>query len=272
MIDVQDMDKPMPRDDARTAAALPAAAPRAMVVLGATSSVARAAAIELAVQGYDLVLAARDLEETELIATDVRIRSQRNVHALAFDALDFDGHAAFVSRCTDLLGDALYGVVLCFGHMEDQAEAQRSFAAARRTIDINYTGAVSILERFAGVFEERGEGVIAALSSVAGDRGRQSNYLYGSAKAGLTAYLQGLRNRLYHSGVHVVTIKPGFMDTRMTFGLSGLFLVATPAAAGRAIAKAIQRRRNVAYVPWFWLYIMLIIRHVPEVVFKRLRM
>jgi short-subunit dehydrogenase len=131
---------------------------------------------------------------------------------------------------------------------------------------------VSLLEQFAARFEERGEGFIAAISSVAGDRGRQSNYIYGASKAGLSAYLEGLRNRLYHRGVHVTTIKPGFVDTKMTFGLPGLFLVASPQQAAKAMYAAIVKKKNTAYVPWFWRYIMLIIRHVPDWQFKKMRM
>ncbi len=242
---------------------------RTVVILGSTSSIARAVAIAFGGNGYNVILGARDAEENEIVAADIRARCGLEANALPFGAEDFDGHPDFFRECCDLAGDSLQGVVLCFGFMDAQAKAQQDFSVARRTVDVNYTAAISILELFAGHFEKRREGFIAVVSSVAGDKGRQSNYIYGSAKGGLNVYLQGLRNRLFHAGVHVTTIKPGFVDTKMTFGLPGLFLVASPEKAGKAIFYAIRKRKNVAYVPWFWRYIMLIFQHIPEFVFKR---
>ena len=128
------------------------------------------------------------------------------------------------------------------------------------------------LNVLANHFESRHKGFICALSSVAGDRGRQSNYLYGSAKGGLTTFLQGLRNRLYHSGVHVITVKPGFVDTRMVFGKAKLPLVATPERVARDIYQAVKKRKNVVYVPWFWRWIMFMVGSIPEGLFKKLKM
>jgi decaprenylphospho-beta-D-erythro-pentofuranosid-2-ulose 2-reductase len=139
-------------------------------------------------------------------------------------------------------------------------------------VAVNYLGAMSVLDQCAGVLAAGGNGFIIGISSVAGDRGRQSNYYYGSAKAGLSAYLSGLRNRLSGQGVHVMTVKPGFVDTAMTYGLEGMFLVASPEDIGRQIVRAVGKRRNTVYLPWFWRYIMLIIRHIPEFVFKRLKL
>jgi hypothetical protein len=155
--------------------------------------------------------------------------------------------------------------------MPVQAEAQADFDKARRAIDTNFTGAVSILERFAAVFETRQSGFIVALSSVAGDRGRQSNYIYGASKGGLTVYLEGLRNRLYKAKVQVLTVKPGFMDTKMTYGmpLPGP-LVATPEQAARDIFRALRKGKDTVHVRFFWRYIMLIIRHIPEWQFKKM--
>jgi decaprenylphospho-beta-D-erythro-pentofuranosid-2-ulose 2-reductase len=143
---------------------------------------------------------------------------------------------------------------------------------ARRVIDTNYTSAVSVLNLAADYLEQRRGGFICGLSSVAGDRGRQSNYLYGSSKAALSTYLQGLRNRLTRARVRVVTVKPGFVDTKMTFGLSGMFLVATPERVAKDISQAIRRGRSVVYTPWFWRPIMLVIRTIPEFIFKRMKL
>ncbi|NIA14682.1 MAG: SDR family oxidoreductase [Nitrospiraceae bacterium] len=243
-----------------------------VVVVGATSSVARATAGEFARAGHGVILAARDMDANERMASDLRVRYETPVETVAFEADDLTEHAQLLERCQERADGPIDGIVFCAGFMDEQAAAQDGFAVAHRTIDVNYTAAVAVIEPFAAHFEERRSGFIAVLGSVAGDRGRQSNYIYGSAKAGLHAYLEGLRNRLFPADVFVTTVKPGFMDTKMSFGLPGLFLVMSPEAAGKAIYKAIHNRKNVAYVPWFWRYIMLIIRHVPEFVFKRMKM
>lgn len=243
-----------------------------VVILGATSAMARGAANAFARRGYNLVLAARDEDEAGRLAADLRVRHGVGATALCFDALDFGGHSAFVQRCVQAADGTLAGVAFFSGYMADQKSAQECTDVARRTVDINLTAAMSLLERFAAQFEAQQSGFIAGVSSVAGDRGRQSNYIYGAAKAGFSAYLQGLRNRLHGAGVQVTTIKPGFVDTRMTWGLPGLFLVASPQTAGEAIVKAVEKRKDTAYVPWFWRCIMAIIRLVPEWQFKRMKL
>ncbi len=244
---------------------------RNVVILGATSSIARAIAGEFGRKGYGVILGARDAAENESMAADVRVRCCVDAHALTFDAVDFESHRVFFEQCQRIAGDSIEGVVLCFGFLDAQAVAQKDFVVAKRTIDVNFTACVSILEIFAEYFEQRRSGFITAVSSVAGDKGRQSNYIYGSAKAGLNAYLQGLRNRMFHYGVQVTTIKPGFVDTKMTFGMPGLFLVASPEKVGRSVFSAITAGKNVAYVPGFWRHIMFIFQHIPESVFKRLK-
>lgn len=242
-------------------------------MLGATASAGRAVAAEFARRGYAVVAAGPEAEEVPRIAADIRVRFGVPAHPLLFDATAYDTHDAFVQSCADLLGGDPGGVVLCFGYMAAQEDAQRHFVLAQRTIDINLTGAISLLERFAAVFERRGSGFIAALSSVAGDRGRATNYIYGAAKAGLTAYLSGLRNRLHRAGVCVTTVKPGFMDTQMTWGLKlPPPLTATPEQAARAIVSGILQGRDEIYVLWMWRYIMLIIRNIPEWQFKKMRL
>lgn len=243
-----------------------------VLILGASSSIARAIALELAGRGYDLQLGGRDMEELDRIATDARVRHDVDAKAVLFDALQTDTHEAFVRQCREASRDSLAGAVLCFGALGDQGEAQADPSEARRILDTNFTGAVSILSVLANLFEEKRSGFLCALSSVAGDRGRQSNYVYGSAKAGLTVFLQGLRNRLFRSGVKVITIKPGFVDTAMTFGRPGMFLVASPQAAAARIVAAIEKGKDQAYVPGFWRFVMLAIRLLPERIFKRLRL
>ncbi len=242
------------------------------LILGATSGIARAVASCLAEQRYPLILAGRDVEELEKTAADLRLRYGAKTEVRRFEALDFPGHAAFFADCVRASDGPLEGVILCYGVMVPQALAQQDFAAARSMIDVNYTSAVSILNEAANYFEEQKAGFICAISSVAGDRGRQSNCIYGSTKAALNTYLEGMRVRLAKVGVSVTTVKPGFVDTRMTHGQPGMFLLAQPQRVARDICRAIRRRRHVVYTPWFWRGIMAIIRAIPTVVFNRMKL
>ena len=244
---------------------------RPVLILGATSAIARGAASAFAARGHALYLAGRDEEELERVASDLRIRHHVEVRCGHFDAEDYASHGAFVERVRAEAG-GLHGVLLAFGYLAERAGARGAEEGAA-AIARNLTGAVSVLEHCAAVLESReGGGFIIGVSSVAGDRGRQSNYLYGAAKGGLSVYLQGLRNRLHPAGVRVLTVKPGFVDTRMTYGMPGLFLVARPASVGASIVRALERGREVVYVPWFWRYVMLAVRLIPEPVFKRLKL
>ena len=253
-------------------AGAPAPAGRTVLILGAASAIARAVAGEFGRRGYDLVLAGRDVEELDRLAADLRLRFGVKTQSRAFDALALDTHGAFVEACREASEDSLAGAVLCFGYLGDQSVAQKDPTEARRILDTNLGGAVSILSLLANHFEEKRGGFVCALSSVAGDRGRQSNYFYGAAKAGLTVFLQGLRNRLFRSGVSVITIKPGFVDTQMTYGKPGLFLVASPQAVARLIVEAALKGKDQAYVPRFWRPVMLLLRLIPERIFKRMKL
>lgn len=244
---------------------------RPVLILGATSAIARGAASAFASRGHALYLAGRDLEELERLASDLRLRHGVEVVCGYFDAEAYETHAAFAERVRQETG-GLHGVLLAFGYLAERSDT-RDPQEGTNTIARNLTGAVSVLERCAAVLEsQHSGGFIIGVSSVAGDRGRQSNYLYGAAKGGLNVYLQGLRNRLHPAGVRVLTVKPGFVDTPMTFGMPGLFLVAQPAAVGESIVRALERGRDVVYIPWFWRYIMLVIKLIPEPVFKRLKL
>lgn len=238
------------------------------LILGASSSIARAFAGEVARHGCDVILAGRDLGDLGRTASDIRLRTGRRAEVVAFDATAIDEHATFVNHCRELA--PRLNVLLLFGLMPPQAALEADSALLRQTIDVNYLGAASILHCLVPVLAAQKAGRIVVLSSVAGDRGRLSNYAYGSAKAGLNAFLQGYRARLYRAGVKVTTVKAGFMDTAMTFGLPGMFLVAQPSSAATAIFHAAAKGREVIYFPWFWRWIMLIIKLIPERVFKRL--
>jgi short-subunit dehydrogenase len=240
-----------------------------VLVLGAKSDMARAISREFAAAGHGLYLAGRRAEE-ELTAeaSDLKIRFGVDARALEFDALDFGNHQAFYDAL-----DPQPEVVICvLGYMPPQEEAEADPALARRVMDTNYTGCAHILGIAANAMEKAGRGSIIGISSVAGDRGRASNYLYGSAKAGFTAFLSGLRNRLHKSGVQVLTVKPGFVDTKMTEGLDlpGP-LTASPEKVARDVYRAWKKRRNVLYTKWMWRYIMWIIRNIPEWQFKKMK-
>jgi len=241
-----------------------------VLILGATSAIARGAACAFARRGHALYLAARDLPELERIAADLTIRYAVPVRCGVFDAEAYATHNDFLDGVVREM-KGLSGVLLASGYMGDPLAA-REFESASRVIAINFTGAASILGLCADYMEQSKQGFIIGITSVAGDRGRQSNYVYGAAKGGLSLFLQGLRNRLYPAGVQVLTVKPGFVDTAMTFGMPGLFLVASPTDIGERIVKSLEGRKNVVYLPWFWRYIMLIIRSIPETLFKRLKL
>ncbi|MDF1562883.1 MAG: SDR family oxidoreductase [Deltaproteobacteria bacterium] len=240
-----------------------------VLILGATSPIARGVAEAFARRGHPLCLAARSLEEAERLARDLELRFGIETGARAFEAEAVETHRDLL-EAVDACRDGLGGVVLAFGALGDAEEAARDFEAAAHLIDVNYRGAVSVLTHAAELLEQKGHGFLAVLSSVAGDRGRKSNYVYGSAKAGLTAYTQGLRGRLHPAGVRVLTVKPGFVDTAMTFGKPGVFAVADPRRVGEGIVRALERGEDVVYLPRFWRGIMTVLRHVPEVIFKRL--
>lgn len=238
------------------------------VILGASSSIGRAFARQAAAEGADVILAGRDTDDMQRIAADVALRSGQQAEVLYFDAQAMGQHEEFVEKC--VRRDGSIDVMLLFGAMPEQVATDEDFELARQTIEVNYVGAVSVLNRLAPYLEKQGEGRVVVLSSVAGDRGRIKNYLYGSAKGALNLYLQGLRARLFRSNVTVTTIKAGFLDTDMSYGMPGLFLVASPEACAKACLDLSAKGREVVYFPLFWWGIMTIIKSIPERIFKRL--
>jgi decaprenylphospho-beta-D-erythro-pentofuranosid-2-ulose 2-reductase len=242
-----------------------------ILIIGATSGIARAIAHQYAKEKHPLILAGRDSGEMERIASDIRIRHRVPVSVKTFDAEAYAAHSDFFTSCVEG-GGVLGGMILAHGYMADQQSAQEDFHKAKKMIDVNFTSCVSILETAARYFERERSGFIGVISSVAGDRGRQSNYIYGSSKGALSVYLQGLRNRLFSSGVHVATIKPGFVDTQKTYGLNGLFLVAKSEDVAKRVYQSIRKGHEIIYVPGFWALIMFIIKSIPERIFKRLKL
>lgn len=243
------------------------------MIVGATGGIARVLCRQLAERGYGLVIAGRDPLGLSRLAADLEVRGRRGVSTVVFDARDPAQCAALLARACSAANDELGGVVVCHGFLPLEGEPSGA-AVVEQVFQVNLVSAAVILEQAAEHLERRGSGVIVAISSVAGDRGRQSNYLYGASKAGLTAFLSGLRNRLFARGVPVVTIKPGFVDTPMLHGrkVPASFLVASPVSVAAAIVRAVERRRDVVYVPWYWRGVMAVITSLPEWVFKRLRL
>ena len=238
-------------------------------IVGATSAIAIACAREWAVKGARFFLVARNQERMEQVAADLTARGAASVAAHRLDIDRLDDHAAMLADCAAHM-DSIDIVLVASGTLPDQAACQRDPAVAVREFHTNALSLIALLTPIANRLEAQRHGTLAVISSVAGDRGRPSNYLYGSAKAALQAFLEGLRARLFKVGVHVVDIKPGFVATPMTAGLPlpGP-LVATPEKVAKDIVRGIERKKDVLYTPWFWWGIMLIIRNVPRFVFKR---
>lgn len=238
-----------------------------VLVVGATSAIGRAIALRLAPR-YAVLLAGRDAAEVDTVAADLRLRTGGTAATVAYDALTTDA-SAFFSRCLEVSSNTLEGVVVCHGVMDDGDRAKGDPHQLARLITVNFTSPAALLTAAASWFEPRKAGFLVGVGSVAGDRGRQSNYPYGAAKAGFATWLDGLRHRLYSSGVNVVTVKPGFVDTGMTWGLKGLFLVASPDDVARDVVRAIEKKKRVIYTPWFWRWILAIIRAVPAPIFLK---
>ena len=241
----------------------------AALIVGAASDIGRAIALAYAADGRSLVLAARRPERLERDAEDIRIRHRVSVQVAGFDILDTASHAALLDGLPELPGT----VVSVVGLLGEQPVSAADPAAAETVMRTNYLAPCLFLGEVANRMERRGSGTIIGVSSVAGDRGRASNYIYGSAKAGFTAFLSGLRNRLAATGVQVVTVKPGFVDTKMTEGMKlPPLLTAQPGEVGRAVLAAERKRRNAIYVRPIWFPVMTMIRLIPERVFKKMHL
>ena len=236
-------------------------------IVGAKSDIAKEVARVYAKNGYDLYLSARDTSDLEELANDIRVRSNTEVKLVELDVTKFKTHKKIYAD----LEEKPLGIIFAAGYMVEQEEAQEDWNKSLETINVNFTGAVSFLNIVANDFEKERRGFIVGISSVAGDRGRKANYIYGSAKAAFSAYLSGLRNRLFESGVQVLTVKPGFVATKMTEGLDlPEKLTAQPEDAANDIFDAQQKGKDTLYTKWVWRYIMLIIRHIPEFMFKKM--
>ena len=245
---------------------------RKILIIGATSAIAEAAARIFATRGDALFLIARNAEHLRAVVADLNIRGAARADSATLDVTDFAAHDAVIEKAERDLG-GIDIALIAHGTLSDQAQCEQSVDVMRREFDINALSTLALLTALANRMEARRSGTLAVISSVAGDRGRQSNYVYGAAKAAVSTFLGGLRQRLAKSGVSVLTIKPGFVDTPMTAAIANKgALWAQPDRVAAGIVLAIDRRRNIVYLPWFWRWIMLVIRHIPEPLFKKLKL
>ena len=241
---------------------------KSVLLIGANSDLAKALSKQFALKGFKIHLAARDIEEAKINKSDLEIRFNAAVKIYKFDALNISNKHIFINQLAELPDIA----VCLVGHLGHQQKDQYNIEQAIDVMRTNFEGPATIMSIIANKFEERGSGILVGVSSVAGERGRASNYIYGSSKAGFTAFLSGLRNRLKGKGVHVITIIPGFMRTKMTVGLHlPYFLTASPETTAKHIIEAIDKKRNVIYSLGVWKLIMFLIRLIPENIFKRLK-
>jgi len=241
--------------------------PKTLLVLGGTSDIGRATALVFAQRGWAIQLGGRDAVALGREVDNIATRTGVSITAHGFDILQTESFPTFV----DALPSLPDIVVCCVGLLGDQRRSEHDLDDAATVMRSNYEGPSLILGLFVDRFLARGTGTVVGISSVAGDRGRASNYVYGSAKAGFTEFLSGLRNRCAKQGVHVVTVKPGFVKTRMTESMKlPAALTCTPEVVGKAIYSGITRGKDVVYVKGIWKYIMMAIQLLPEWLFKKM--
>jgi len=240
-----------------------------VLILGATSDIGIAIAKKFAAEKYNIQLAARKPAQLEPTQSDIKIRYNVECSIYAFDALQYHTHSLFF----DSLSPKPDITISIFGIMDEEDDAFENWNLTQRMIDTNYTGAVSILNIAAKFYLKRKSGTIIGISSVAGDRGRASKLVYGSSKAAFNAYLSGLRNQCFDDNVHVMTVKPGFVYTRMTENMTlPKMLTSTPNEVADVVFRSFEKKKNVIYIKWFWRYIMLIIKNIPEFQFKKMKL
>jgi short-subunit dehydrogenase len=240
-----------------------------IVIIGASAALAHEAAKFFARDGAELFLVGRTPAKLEVVASDLKVRGAQRVETALLDLSDLSQHQELLDQAIATLGD-FDMLLIAYGTLGDQRKCEQSVEETLKELHNNCTSVISLLTISANYFAQRRRGCIAVISSVAGDRGRRSNYVYGTAKAALTAFLQGLRSRMSASGVTVVTVKPGIVATPMTAHMKAGLLTAHAHTVGQGIYEAMMKKRDVVYLPWFWRPIMFFVRSIPEEVFKRL--
>lgn len=240
-----------------------------LLILGATSAIAHETAKCFARDGAELLLVARSPEKLEAVANDLKVRGAKRVDTYVLDLTELERHQDMFDAALNTL-ETVDMLLIAHGTLGDQKLCEESVVETMKELVNNCTSVISLLTISANYFERQKRGCIAVITSVAGDRGRQSNYVYGTAKAAVSTFLQGLRSRLYKAGVAVLTIKPGFVDTPMTASHKKNILFASARTVGEGIYKAMLQRKDVVYLPWFWRLILFVVNIIPERMFKRL--
>lgn len=245
--------------------------PKKILIFGATSSIAFETAKLFAKDRASFYLCGRNEEKLRYIRKDLISKGAQEVIYSTFDALDENSIKRCINDCLTKFPD-IDGLFIAYGVLPDQKLCNKDMDEIKKAININFISVVLILTYIMQHFENQRSGVIVVISSVAGDRGRESNYIYGSTKGALSIFLEGLRQKLFKSGVRVLTVKPGFVNTPMTANYKKNFLFVEPEIVARGIYEAVKTGKDVVYLPWFWRWIMMIIRHIPEKIFKRIRL
>lgn len=241
-----------------------------ILIIAATSAIAEATARIYAERGDALYLLARDTKHLATIAADLATRGAARIETAGLDVNDFELQAQRITEAWEAF-DGLDVTLIAHGTGENEREARQSVDILRRQFTLNATATLALMAQLAERFKTQGHGTLAVISSVAGDRGRAANLLYGSAKAAIDAYASGQRQRLHKHGINVLTIKPGWVDTPMTRDLKKSRLFVQPDRIAKGIVRAIDRKRAVVYLPWFWRPIMFVLRHTPEFLFRRVK-
>ena len=239
------------------------------LIVGATSAIAYETAKCFAQDGAELFLVGRNAEKLTTIANDLKVRGAKRVETFLLDLNDLDRHQELLDAVISTFG-VLDMLLIAHGTLGNQQRCEQSVTETLKEFTSNCTSVISLLTISANYFEQQKRGCIAVISSVAGDRGRPSNYVYGTTKAAVSTFLQGLRSRLYKSGVSVVTIKPGLVDSPMTAALKKGPLFSSPQRVGRGVYQSMKKGKAVVYLPGYWRGIMFVVRSIPEGVFKRL--
>lgn len=243
---------------------------RKILIIGATSAIAEACARHWATRGDALFLIARNLPRVNAVADDLRVRGSADVGVAPLDVNDIDAHEAAIQTARVAMG-GIDIALIAHGTLPDQNVCDQDIQLTLREFETNASSSIALMQRLASLFQEQGHGHLAVISSVAGDRGRASNAIYGAAKAAVSSYASALRQRLAPLNIPVLTIKPGFVETPMTARFAKGRLWSSPDRVAAGIVRAIDRNRSTIYLPWFWRPIMAVVRMLPEIVFKRTR-
>jgi len=242
-----------------------------ILIIGANSAMAKEVAKLYAIENANFFLVARNFSKLEIIQQDLLVRGANTVHISSFDANDFESHQAMINQSFATLGKVDI-FLIAYGSLPDQNSCETNVEKAIVEINTNAVSVISLLTLAAPKMEQQMTGNITVITSVAGDRGRQSNYIYGAAKSMLSTFLQGLAQKLSKSGIHVLDIKPGFVDTPMTTEFDKSIVWAKPSKIAQIIKKRITLKSTFSYAPNFWFAIMTIIKFIPQSIFNKLKL